>query len=297
LDCAGFVGDQLVTAHVGDGRFILVRDGTWTALSRDHTRAEEMVSSGLWNAEQLRASPFRQELTRSIGAASVVVPDLSSLPLQPGDRVLLCTNGFSDTLTGASDEEALRMTKEPRELAKRLVSLAHQRQTTDNATLIALVVPDAEMIQDQTQGKKILENPALMDALANVTVFQAVRRNRRAMVSLLSLASTREYAPGETLMRQGDPSPEMIVILDGLVEVLSFGNVIAERRGGEALGEVGFFTRAPRTASVIAKKPTRVLTLNIDDFHALLSRDPHLGLELARGVIFELGRKLVQGEG
>ncbi len=294
LDFAGFVGDQVVVGHVGDGRALLVREGQLTCLTRDHTRAQEMLSSGLWKEEQLKGSPFRHELTRAIGAASLVVPDLFSVPLQPGDRFILCSNGFSDRLERGHDTVAIETLKTEQDLAKRLVSLANERKTTDNATVIALVVPSVAAIQDQTQARGILQNPSHMQALMNVAVFQSLRENRRAMINLLSLATLRRFEPGATLMTQGDPSLEMVVILEGEVDILEYGSVVAQRKIGEAIGEIGFFTKAPRTATAIAKKPTQVLSIHADDFQQLLSRDPYLGLDLARGVIYELGRKLTE---
>ncbi len=298
LDFLGYVGDQVVAAHVGDGRILLFRDGKVTQLTRDHTRAEEMLASRMWTAEQLKGSPFKRELTRAVGAGSTVVPDLFSIPLQPGDVLVVCTNGLTDTWEGSQAWAPLEAsTRQPAmmpELAKRLVDQAVSKKASDNVTCAVLAVPSATELGEKTEVQGIIANPKLMSALARVTVFHSLRENQRAMVGLLSLASVRRYPAGSVIMAQGDASQELIVILAGEVDILEFGNKVVTRKAGEALGEIGFFTQSPRSASALAKTPVDALVIDDQDFQTLLARDPRLGLELARGVIQELGRKLLE---
>ncbi len=298
IDFLGFVADQLVVAHIGDGRVLLYRENKITQLTRDHTRAEEMLASGLWTAEQLKGSPFRRELTRAVGAAQLIVPDLFSVPLQPGDSVVACTNGLTDTWEGPSSHAPLELAaQQPAQaasLAKTLVDQAVAKKASDNVSCAVISIPGAKELGEKTEVQGILANPKLMAALQRVTVFHSLRENQRAMVGLLSLATVRRYPAGAVLMAQGDASLELTVIMAGEVDILEFGNVVVTRKPGEALGEIGFFTQSPRSASAIAKTAADVLVIHEQDFQSLLARDPRLGLELAKGVIQELGRKLTE---
>jgi CRP-like cAMP-binding protein len=175
-----------------------------------------------------------------------------------------------------------------------LVEQAVTRKASDNVSCAVIAVPGARELGEKTEVQGILANPKLMAALQRVTVFQSLKENQRAMVGLLSLATVRRYPAGAVILAQGNASDELAVILAGEVDILEFGNVVVTRKAGEALGEIGFFTQSPRTASAIAKTAVDVLVIRDDDFQSLLARDPRLGLELARGVILELGRKLTE---
>jgi protein phosphatase len=94
----------LAIAHVGDSRAYLVRQAEIRQLTTDHNWAEDERKKGM-SEQALRESPFRSMLTRAIGVENRFQPDISWTRMEPGDLVVLATDGLthyadSDTLLG-----------------------------------------------------------------------------------------------------------------------------------------------------------------------------------------------------
>jgi len=103
LTATAVVGSSLVTAHVGDCRLLLFRDGTLTQLTKDHSWVFEQVQFGLLSPSQARVHPKRNLVTRSLGKELIVSIDLVSTEVQNGDVLLQCSDGIHAQL----DEEDL----------------------------------------------------------------------------------------------------------------------------------------------------------------------------------------------
>jgi protein phosphatase len=84
--------------HVGDSRAYQLRDGALRQLSADHSVAEEWVRMGRLTPEEALTHPRRHQLTRAIGVDDNIEIDVMSLHVQPGDRILLCSDGLSNEL-------------------------------------------------------------------------------------------------------------------------------------------------------------------------------------------------------
>jgi PPM family protein phosphatase len=123
----------LAAAHVGDSRLYLVRGGTISQLTKDHTVAAEQVRLGLLSEERARRHPGRSTLTRCIGRELIVAIDRISLPLARGDALLLCSDGLYNVLAErefaghVGDPDAARA-------CRSLVEAANSLGTYDNVT-------------------------------------------------------------------------------------------------------------------------------------------------------------------
>jgi serine/threonine protein phosphatase PrpC len=143
LEVAVVLGDELFVAHVGDSRTYLVRDGAICALTDDHTVAEEMRRAGTLSLDEAGWSPLRSVLTRAIGIAPAVAIDHLHFALEPGDRLLLCSDGLHDYFTG--EELAMSVREgEPADGLDELVATARARGGADNITGIIVEVPAIE---------------------------------------------------------------------------------------------------------------------------------------------------------
>ncbi len=122
-------------AHVGDSRLYRYRDHQLTQLTRDHSYIQEMVDRGELSPDQARVHPDRNFITRAVGIQWDVEIDLHVLELEPGDRLLLCTDGLSSTCTDEQIGEVL--SQNPlEESAEILVRLANQGGGHDNITVV-----------------------------------------------------------------------------------------------------------------------------------------------------------------
>jgi PPM family protein phosphatase len=147
---AGMLGSDghLVVGHVGDSRAYLVRGGELTQITTDHSLVEEMVRDGVLTPEQAEVHPQRSTITRALGIDPRVEVDEYPIELQPGDRILLCSDGLTTMVR--PDEIAGILTREPdpKRAAQLLVDAANAAGGEDNITAViieAVEVPDDEV--------------------------------------------------------------------------------------------------------------------------------------------------------
>ena len=146
LTAALVEGRRLHVAHVGDSRAYLLRDGHFSQLTDDHTLVQHLVDEGQITREEAARHPQRSVVTRAIGVSEDVDVDSMSLELQPGDQLLLCSDG----LTGVVEDEAIATTlmevEDPDEAVDDLIDLANAAGGPDNITVLLLRYedPDAE---------------------------------------------------------------------------------------------------------------------------------------------------------
>jgi serine/threonine protein phosphatase PrpC len=95
LVCVCFDGERAVIGNVGDSRAYLVRDGYCAQITEDHSYLEEQIQKGNITPEMAAASNMQSVITRAIGAAEDVEPDFYAARLEPGDMVLLATDGLT----------------------------------------------------------------------------------------------------------------------------------------------------------------------------------------------------------
>jgi protein phosphatase len=147
LTIALIVGERLHVASVGDSRAYLLNaggvteDGATTAqLTSDHSLVARLVDIGQITAEQARTHPQRNLLYRSIGTDPSVEVDTLSEQLEPGDVVLLCSDGL---VNHVRDEEIAQIALEqldPDRACEQLVATANERGGRDNISVVIVRV-------------------------------------------------------------------------------------------------------------------------------------------------------------
>lgn len=89
-------GDTAYCAHVGDSRIYLLRQGRLLQVTRDHSLVQELMEKGEIKPEEMRTHPGRNMITRAVGVSLTVETDLMQIPLEPGDKMLLCSDGLTN---------------------------------------------------------------------------------------------------------------------------------------------------------------------------------------------------------
>ncbi|MGY1686514.1 PP2C family protein-serine/threonine phosphatase [Geodermatophilus sp. SYSU D00867] len=126
---------RLVVAHVGDSRAHLMRAGVLTRLTTDHSLVQALVDSGDMTPEEAAASPMRSVLLRALGgSADPGRADLIAVRAEPGDRLLLCSDGLSGVVPAATLQRVLAAERRPAAAASRLVMAALAAGTRDDVT-------------------------------------------------------------------------------------------------------------------------------------------------------------------
>lgn len=121
-----------------------------------------------------------------------------------------------------------------------------------------------------------------VDVLQTVPLFQTL--SKRDLDHIATIADEVDSAPGEVLMRQGEPGREFMLIVSGSVRVERNGKVIARRGAGEFLGEMALLDGQGRTASVITEEPSRLLVIHWARFWPLIETMPEIQRKILVGL-------------
>jgi CRP/FNR family transcriptional regulator, cyclic AMP receptor protein len=110
------------------------------------------------------------------------------------------------------------------------------------------------------------------EMLRRVPLFS--RLNARGLEEVGRLTDEIDLPAGRALMREGDPGHEFFLILDGEVRVERGGKELRTLGAGAFVGEIALLDGGPRSATVVAASPVRVLVLGRREFHTLVDDFP-----------------------
>lgn len=135
---AAYVGPAGVTvANAGDSRAYLFRDGTLERLTDDHSLVAVLEAKEEITEEEARRHPMRSMIVRALGLDDDLRADVDTVPVLPGDVLVLCTDGVSDPLTDAEMTDVLRTTTDPDVAADLLVAMARETGGDDTTVVVA----------------------------------------------------------------------------------------------------------------------------------------------------------------
>jgi PPM family protein phosphatase len=242
-------------AHVGDSRAYLVQQGQVFRLTRDHSIVQELVDRGLLTPQQATHHPEANRITRALGMAADVEPEVRPLPVHhvAGDAFVLCTDGLCDLVL---DHEILGVVGgEPAAQAVgKLVDLANARGGHDNVTVAIMRARETAIASttsiaptvaqtSATQATATATAPASSDTLVEAPLRLAVEPvplagdetapspdHARAEPTPPPPPSIRSARPG----RRAGPWVILGVALAAVAAVLLVGvllDELAERRG------------------------------------------------------------------
>ncbi|GAA2159486.1 protein phosphatase [Humibacillus xanthopallidus] len=137
-------GNKLAMAHIGDSRAFMLRGGTFSQITKDHSFVQQLVDEGRISKEEAGHHPQRSVVTRVMTGQPDDEPDTSLREAKIGDRFLLCSDGLSDFVGADVIEEILREAATPADAAERCIEVALKASTRDNVTVIVADVVDAD---------------------------------------------------------------------------------------------------------------------------------------------------------
>jgi protein phosphatase len=134
LTAAWWIAPMLYFAHVGDSRLYLLRDGRLSRLTRDHTLAAKLCAAG---HECSNTSGIGHILTQAVGGGEKgIEPLIGAERLEPGDSLLLCSDGLVRGVTDAEIERALQRADSARDATSALLAAALGSDDGDNITAV-----------------------------------------------------------------------------------------------------------------------------------------------------------------
>ena len=188
-----FDGTRLAMGHVGDSRAYLLRDGTLTQLTKDHTFVQTLIDDGQISEEESRVHPHRNLILKAVDGIHDLDPDLFHVDLEPGDRLLFCSDGASGALDAARLADILGSGTADF-AAVELVRASLAAGSTDNVTCLVAEVVEGDLDPDT--------EPMLVGAAAELP-----RRGRGGMTGLF-----RGHRAGDT----GEMEPVQAEIPDDI---------------------------------------------------------------------------------
>lgn len=288
---AVFLTDRAaLIAHVGDSRTYLIREGTVQRLTSDHNFEEPADASDSGRADDVSEGShddYGHILTRTIGGKPHVRVDTIYITLQPGDRLLLCTDGLSNHIE-RSQISALAEVDGPDKFVDGLVQRVRASGGLDDSTAVAVDLPESEAFDseepdsiDTSKKVQILRQLALFDGVDDRTILQLLRH-----------VFTVDFEEGEQIIEQGAEERSMYVLVSGTAEVRREGERLAEISPGNHVGEMALVDEGPRSAEVIAIEPVTALVISPDEFDEMIRRIPAVGNRILSNLLKKCTERL-----
>jgi serine/threonine protein phosphatase PrpC len=133
-------GPRYVIGQIGDSRVYLLRDGSFSQVTKDHSYVQEQVDAGFLTPEQARYHPYSNVITRCVGASPDVEPDIYRGEVRPGDLFLVASDGLTGMVDDRRLAQLLASRAEPERKVQSLISEANGRGGLDNITAIIVQV-------------------------------------------------------------------------------------------------------------------------------------------------------------
>jgi serine/threonine protein phosphatase PrpC len=130
--------NRLLIGNVGDSRAYFLRDGDCVQITEDHSYAVEQMKRGGGNSGV--SARLQQLITRAVGVDATVSPDFFVINLEPGDMLLLATDGLTRYANADTLAQQIYTHPDLEEICRRLIALAHAGGAEDNVTCLLLRV-------------------------------------------------------------------------------------------------------------------------------------------------------------
>jgi serine/threonine protein phosphatase PrpC len=137
---AVLVSENVMTVgSAGDSRVYLFRDGKLSQLTRDDSWVSAAWAEGILNSDEIERHPLKNVITKAVGAKDTIEIDVAEHTLNPGDIVILCSDGLHSLI----NDEAILAAVTPfpatlPEAAGKLIDAANEAGGKDNVTVVLL---------------------------------------------------------------------------------------------------------------------------------------------------------------
>lgn len=127
--------ERLLLGHVGDSRAYRIRNMQISQISQDHSMVGELLRDGLITPEEALRHPYRNVITRALGASKNITVDTAELDKKRGDKYLICSDGLYEYVSPETMLSVLSRTP-LEEAADQLMDMALEGGGKDNISLV-----------------------------------------------------------------------------------------------------------------------------------------------------------------
>ncbi len=135
---------RYLVGQVGDSRVYLLRDGVLSQVTKDHSFVQEQVDKGVLTPEQARYHPWSNVITRCIGMADEIEPDVFDDEARVGDSFLLASDGLTGLVDDRRIQQLLLSRAKPERIVDALIQEANVNGGNDNITAVVVRVLSEE---------------------------------------------------------------------------------------------------------------------------------------------------------
>ena len=282
-------GRFAILAHIGDSRAYLYRAGKVYQLTKDHNGYDELLKMGM-SPDEAQKNPLAKSLAKAFGAR-FTQPDLLKIEFQPNDILIFCTDGVYTVLQNQGFPQLVQAMIQGQDYKSAIEQCA--RLSGDDSTLVQVQFPK-EMKQES--GIQASDRIKLIQATPLSKYFDYIQKSHVAAV-----CEIENFKAGSLIFQEDTDGDCMYVVASGMLEVLLKGQNLTFKGPGEFIGEVALLQRGKRTASVIAKEDSTLLSLQRADLDEVFKKDPSLErhfyramLEMVMERMIEQGREIAQ---
>ena len=276
------VGSRAIVAHVGDSRMYLMRGGRAEQLTHDHALAAELVRNGSLTPEQAKTSPYRNVLSRGVGLQASVEVDTLVLDVQPGDRYVLCSDGFSEYMEDPAWLVANAGGENLDALCDSMVAHANESGGRDNITVVLVDVAGEPADEVMVERDGQLVSVAMLE---QCFLFRGL--GFAELTRVLAHCHVRTFETQELLIAEGDMMERVHLVLEG--HLVAHGRDAAIRLGaGDTLGTTSLMRPRQAVGSVVAEEKARVLSLSREALRTITRKRGRIGAQLMLRIAREL---------
>lgn len=279
--------------HVGDSRIYLIRGGQLHRITEDHTWAQELVRRGDLKPEDVPNFRYRNVIVRSVGGAATVKPDFLFIETQPGDTLVLCSDGLTDY---AGEEAVLQIINDwgAGGATTRLIEAANKGGGGDNITVIVVRVsedeePTEEVAVDEQPTRRLMHTHKLA-FLRNRFFFQHLTHDE--LMKVLRYVYEEDIQPGQVVVRQGEFGSDIYFVAEGVVDVLVDNVKVTSIGVGGHFGELALVSGEARSATVVARTAVQLLKMSQQDFYDLGEKDQGVAVKMLWAFLQTLGERV-----
>lgn len=124
--------------NVGDSRTYRLSGGRLVQITKDHSEVQELLDLGRISAQQALVHPRRNVVTRALGTGEDAEPDFWLLPVEPGDRMLICSDGLTSEVSDDHLHTILTALAHPQDVVDSLIQAALRSGGRDNITVVVI---------------------------------------------------------------------------------------------------------------------------------------------------------------
>ncbi len=135
---------RCLIAHLGDSRVFLWRAGQLQPLTTDHSMLQLLLDNGEITLEEARSHPARNIVTRCVGMEGNPIPDVKYLSMVESDRLVLCTDGLTDSISNSQLSATFQLTLSPLQTCDHLIAAGLEAGGKDNLTAVVVDYDDID---------------------------------------------------------------------------------------------------------------------------------------------------------